>query len=305
LTELAILDALALGKTLSTIAAELYLGQPGVSKALRSAEQRSGLHLVEREGYRVRLTPTGTEVAHRAREALERVQDLNRYVEQLQTGAGGPVRLVTTATPGNSIVPEVVGAFGRRYPEAEIELRIAHRSELWETCARESYDIGFGPETNGLPTANDGWSVERLYQDRITFFVPPDHTLAGRLVALADLEPQRLVGPFAEPYWSDAWHKLEDLGFPATRRMTLLASEAVRRLVKAGGGVGMLLGLSILEEVADGALVPLRLEVQPPTVWYAMALPPHRRRLGILDSFQEFFREKVSSVQSRLASMTG
>jgi hypothetical protein len=52
-------------------------------------------------------------------------------------------------------------------------------------------------------------------------------------------------------------------------------------------------------------LVPLRLEVQPPTVWYAMALPPHRRRLGILDSFQEFFREKVSSVQSRLASMTG
>jgi hypothetical protein len=67
----------------------------------------------------------------------------------------------------------------------------------------------------------------------------------------------------------------------------------------------MLLGLSILEEVADGALVPLRLEVQPPTVWYAMALPPHRRRLGILDSFQEFFREKVSSVQSRLASMTG
>jgi DNA-binding transcriptional LysR family regulator len=304
LTELAILAGLAEGKTLSAIAQQLCLGQPGVSKALRFAEQRTNLPLVERGGYRIKLTATGAEVALKARQVIDRLQELDRFIRELQAGRAGPVRLISTSAPGYAVLPDVVGAFLGSFPAADVQLQVERHNEIWQVCLRDSFDVGLGPLTSDVQLLEArGWLVERLYEDHVTFFVAPGHRLAGRRVGLEEIRQDRIVGPFAEPHWSDTWEQLNGQGFPTTRRMTLLGGDAVKRVVAGGGGLGMLFGLSVLNEVQEGRLVPLLLDILPPSTWYGLVVRADVQRVPIVETFRDFLNARLATVCPQLAAI--
>ncbi len=294
-TELHILVALQNGRTLAEIGEEMYLTQSAVSRALRLAEQKSGVQLLERYGRRLRLTPAGIQIAEQAQSVLAQLSEIDRLLDDMQAGRGGRLRLISSTAPGNYVVPVAVGEFLRMLPSAEVELRVLPPSDMWQTFLDEGYDLAVGPIGVGpQPVDRGDLTVEALYEDELVFFVAPGSPLAEKTeLHWEDVRSQTLVGPFGEPYWPRLWEHLTHQGFSTAKRVSLLGLEGVKLLVEAGGGVGVIFGAAVRREFADGRLVPLRISDLSLPLSYYLVTRRLRQPRPIVDQFRSLLVRSV------------
>lgn len=294
-TELHILVALQNGRTLAEIGEEMYLTQSAVSRALRLAEQKSGVQLLERYGRRLRLTPAGIQIAEQAQGVLAQLSQIDRLLEDMQSGRGGRLRLISSTAPGNYVLPNAVGQFLRTFQDAEVELRVLPPSDMWETFLDEGYDMAVGPIGVGpQPVDRGDLLVEALYEDELVFFVAPASPLAEKAeLHWDDVRSQTLVGPFGDPYWPLLWEHLTHQGFSAAKRVSLLGLEGVKLVVQAGGGVGVIFGAAVRTEIAEGRLVRLRIsDLSLPMSYYLVTRRLHQPR-PIVDEFRNILVRSV------------
>ena len=80
------LDALARHGTFAKAAAALRKQHTGVLYALRALEESTGLTLLDRTGYRTKLTPAGELVLAQCRRLLDAERDLATLCEVMRTG---------------------------------------------------------------------------------------------------------------------------------------------------------------------------------------------------------------------------
>jgi LysR family transcriptional regulator, regulator for metE and metH len=294
-TDLHILVALQNGRTLAEIGEEMYLTQSAVSRALRLAEQKSGVQLLERYGRRLRLTPAGMQIAEQAQGALAQLSEIDRLLDDMQTGRGGRLRLISSTAPGNYVVPVAIGEFLRTLPGAEVELRVLPPSDMWRTFLDEGYDLAVGPIGVGpQPVDRGDLAVEALYEDEVVFFVAPGSPLAEKAdLHWKDLRSETLIGPFGEPYWPQLWEHLTHKGFTAAKRVSLLGLEGVKLVVEAGGGVGVIFGAAVRREFAAGRLLPLRIGDLALPLSYYMVTRRLRQPRPIVDQFRTLLMRSV------------
>ncbi len=91
------LDALAREGTLQLAAKRLRKGHPAVLYALKQLEQQTGLAILDRSGYRTRLTPAGEAVLQHCRAMLDAERDLQATCAVLQSGWEPILRVVFDA----------------------------------------------------------------------------------------------------------------------------------------------------------------------------------------------------------------
>ena len=292
--ELEILAGLRDGKTLTEIAAAVYLGQPAITRALQALRRKAGVPLVEHRGRRVYLTPVGLDIAQSAQEVLLRHHHLDRQLDDLRAGSGGPLNLIATTTPSGFILPPVVGEFLRRYPSIRVNLRTAPPEEIWDIFEAERYDLGVGPPL----LANGPWTAEQLYEDEVTFFVAPDSPLAhGAAVDWEDLERETLIGPFSAPYWD----KVVEARLRGIRRIDVRPADAVKLLVESGGGVGMLLGAAVRRELAEGRLARLHIQGFAGTQPFWLVRRSTAFALPVVEQFDVLLRARVRDLYAQRA----
>jgi DNA-binding transcriptional LysR family regulator len=244
-TELNVLVRLNDGMTQSEAGADLGLEQPSISKILRSAELRVGLPLLQQDGRRSRLTSVGRELAIAGAVALRRLGGLDDFVQSLRAGHAGVVRLIASTTPGSYTLPPLLATFLRANPLANAAF------------AAGAYDLAIVPR---VPFAPD-LVAEALYDDPIVFFAAPGAPIAERMhVGLDDLAGETMVGVFSELFWGQIHHDLARRGYAWRRQIDLRSSEAIKRLVEAGMGTGVLFESSVAAELADGRLVRVPIE---------------------------------------------
>jgi DNA-binding transcriptional LysR family regulator len=286
--ELQILVGLAANKTLAEIGEPLYMLQPAVSRALRAAEARAGLQLTERSGRRLILTAAGEEIARSAQRIISQLNEVDDLVQRLQQGESGTLRIVAANTPANYIIPQVLSKFANRFPDVDIKLRAASTADLWTVFLDERYDVAVAPD----PAVPSHWPAELLYEDELVLFVSPDFPLASSIeVALSDLSSHTLIGPFFQAHWADMWSRLAAQGLSGQRRIDVMASEAVKRLVEAGGGVGMLYRSAIAREDAEGTLVVLPCPEISERLRYVLVQRHTHRPLPVTNGFCAMLRE--------------
>ncbi|HZU05089.1 MAG TPA: LysR family transcriptional regulator [Chloroflexota bacterium] len=296
LVQLEILCGLAQGKTLAQIGEELYLTQPSISKLLHAAEREAGVPLVERRGRRLHLTPAGAEVARTGQRIEIQLQELSRLLQEMRAGITGTLRLLATNTPGNYVLPALIGEFLRDWPAAQLVLRVVPAEALLTFLFEEGYDFAVGPRQ----VHPEDVVVEPLYDDPITFFVSPRTSLVRKSrVTWDDIRQGTLVGPFTQPYWTQFFEQLAARGFTLGKHIDLRALEGVKRLVENSNYVGVLFGAALKREFDDRRLVPLVL----PEVAYSQTFCLIARRgvplAPLAQRFRQFllarFREKYSS----------
>jgi DNA-binding transcriptional LysR family regulator len=256
LVELQVLSGLAEGKTLASIGRELVLGQPSISRILHGAEKRVGIQLAQRQGHRLSLTPAGLELARMAQTVVAQLRVTDQFVEDMRSAQGGPLRLITTYLPGNYALSAAIGEFWRRVPDARVAVRVLSDPDIAGAFLHEAYDLGVGPP--GLYT--EGLLLEPLYDDPVVFFVASSSPLARQQVLeRTDLHAQPVIGSFSDPYWSPLFEELRRRGLAVEHPVDLRATEGVKRLVRAGCGVGVSLQSALHEELASGEFMALQL----------------------------------------------
>jgi len=273
--------------------------EPAISRSLRSAEQRAGFALVERRGRRLYLTASGLELANKARDVTEHLQEIDLLLRDMRSSLRGPLRVLVTPGPGNYVLPGILAAFLRTYPKVDIDLEIVSHTHIWRALVDEAYDVGIGPEP-GIPT---GLSGEHLYLDRLVVFAASGFSLDGRKRWQWDDLRDRtlLVGPFDEVRWQQALEDIGGRGFKPPKEMRVHAIEAVKQMAEAGAGLGVLFESGLWRELAEGRFVEVPISDLDVAVPYGMVRRPTRRPPPIIETFCSFVSREVTPLREAMA----
>src|SRR5512136_69771 len=129
-------------------AAALHLAQPTVSTQLRELADAVGLKLFEPAGRGLRLTEEGALLLETARDLFERWGRFEEEAAALRGLARGRLR-VAAVTTAEYFLPDLLGAFARRYPVIAIELAVENRDAVVQRLERGDDELAvmmFPPE---------------------------------------------------------------------------------------------------------------------------------------------------------------
>lgn len=169
-------------------AAELGVPQSSMSRRIHSLERELRVPLLIHDGRIVRLTPSATRLAERAREPL---RQLDLAIDEV-TGEADPdqgtVRFGFPLTMGSGRVPDLLAAFKSRYRGIRVLLRQAHGSALGADLLVGDLDLAL------VIPAPQRLRHVRIGTQQIQAVVPDSHHLATRRhVRLADLKDETFI----------------------------------------------------------------------------------------------------------------
>lgn len=245
-------------------AERLNLSQPALSAQVAQLEDHLGVLLLERTRRKVLLTPTGREVAERARAILRDVADLEAAARSAQAPLSGTLRLGVLRTLGPYLLPHMLGAMRENYPDLKLYLREEPRAQLLADLARGDLDMVL---LHHAPHDDHHLSVTPLFREPLWAVLPLGHKLAAKTeLAPADLAGEKLI-------LLELGDGLRDPGLALCRavgaaehpdfRATSL--DALRQMVATGLGCTLLPGLYVEAEAQADRQIAVRPLTAPPT----------------------------------------
>jgi DNA-binding transcriptional LysR family regulator len=253
LRQLEVFLATARFENVTRAATELAMSQSAASGSLRELESQFEVKLFDRLGKRLRLSELGQQLRPQAESLLAQAGALEHalagedVIGRLQVGA--------TLTIGNYIAVNMIADFRQRHPQADIVLRVANTETIAAQVA--SFDLDMGLIEGELQHPD----LDSLHWrgDELVVFAAPDHPLA-QASALTDADLLTLPwivrehGSGTRQAFERAMHGiLTDLDIA----MELQHTEAIKRAVEAGLGVGCLSRVCLVDAFNRGSLVPL------------------------------------------------
>lgn len=304
LDQLRVFLAVARHLHFSRAADELYVTQPAVSAAVAKLENHYGVRLFHRIGRRVEITDVGRFLAVEGARLLERVDLLERGLQDFNNLQRGVLSLGASLTVGNYWLPSRIKAFWDRHAGIELRCSLANAEQVLEGTAQGQFDLCFlsGWPDGGPPLLEaELLSAEEVGQEQLLVVVGRGHPWFG----LTQLRPEQLC----ESAWvmrergSGAQALLDGVLTevdvpPETLNVTLVlnSSEMVKAIVLEGGAAAALPETMVRQEVELGLLWPMPIEGctrhrQP--IW----MVKHRQRYGsrLLLAFEELVRAASSS----------
>jgi DNA-binding transcriptional LysR family regulator len=253
LRQLDIFVAISRTESVSRAAEELSLSQSATSSALGEFERQFDLQLFDRVGKSLRINETGQQLLPRAVELLDRAKEIE---DLLQGHAGfGPMKIGATLTVGNYLATIIVARFLQEHPESRIQLQVHNTSTIVQRIANHELDLGLIEGDCYHPDIE----VQPWIADELVVFSAPDHPLAKQQkLSIEQLlkEPWilREKGSGTRETFDRAFH---NYNARFNIRLELEHTEAIKRAVESGLGIGCISRLALKDAFRRGSLVPL------------------------------------------------
>jgi LysR family transcriptional regulator of abg operon len=187
-------DILAVAEHGSLRAAGRHLGiaQPAITRSIREIEHELGVPLFERHAKGVRLTQMGDIFARRAATVQSELRRAREEIDQLKGEATGQVTVALSTASSIALLPRVMAAFRKRYPDALLKvsetLFHAAESEILEG----KVDFYVGPLDEAAASAK--FAVEKLFDNQRLVIARKDHPLRDA-TSMTDLADAQWVSP--------------------------------------------------------------------------------------------------------------
>jgi LysR family transcriptional regulator, low CO2-responsive transcriptional regulator len=255
----------------------LGVSEPAVSQALTALRQSLGDPLLNRGPAGIELTAAGQRIVGLASQMVNLATEAEAAVRQAQ---GGPalLRVVSTATPGEAVVPALLQAFSARAEAVEASLGIAATDAMAALLVERLADVAIGPALEG-PTS-PGVMSEPLLRYRLVVMARTGHPLlrGGSPVARRALADQEwLVDPSGNDPQSDVGQLLQLVGVPEARVSVFPTARAAWAAAAAGDGVAPAVE-HLLSHHAQPALSVMPVVGMPlDLMWHANMLAGDRR----------------------------
>ncbi|MFP6559122.1 LysR substrate-binding domain-containing protein [Paraburkholderia sp. B3] len=272
--------AVADHRNISRAAETLHLSQPAVSGQLRLLQEEFGEALYQRDGRGVRLTPTGEQLAAYAARLRDTWREAYAFRDALRGLERGTLRIGASTTPASYLLPYLMAAFHRRYPDVRIETASGNTSDVVGMLG--AFDIALieGPVGEPLPADT---VVKPWHEDEIVAIAPRTHPLVRRMldraagqdggrIALAALGEYPLVlreeGSGVRQIVERAFARA---AVPMRIALEIAGVEGVKEAVRAGMGIGFVSAMSMRHE--DGALCQIPLGPEPLARRFSILVP--------------------------------
>lgn len=254
LKQIEVFIAVAQLENVTRAADHLNMTQSATSMALADFESQLGRKFFDRVGKRLQLNDTGRFLLPKAQDALARVAELERIINDDQ-GPIGPLRIAASLTIGNYIMPSLIGSFMKANPGAKVSLDVANTRHVIQEVQQFRVDVGFiegfchEPDIEVIP-----WC-----RDEMVVFAAASHPLAQkRTVSPEDLSEADWI--LREP--GSGTREIFDQAVQGKlSRIKLLLefshTEAIQHTVETGIGIGCASRRTLVDALHRGTVVEL------------------------------------------------
>lgn len=297
LRQLEVFLATARLENITRAAESLAMSQSAASGALRELEQQFGIALFERAGKRLKLNELGRMLLPRAEGLLEQAAEL----EQSLAGQGevGALRVGATLTIGNYLAVGIVARYmqdesGRHLPGARVLLDVENTEHIAEGVLHFRLDVGLVEGELHHPDLE----VTPWRDDALTVFCAPEHPLAQKK-SLTDDDLRaatwilRESGSGTRQTFERAMHGLLP-GLDVL--LELQHTEAIKRAVEAGLGIGCLSQVTLVDAFRRGSLVPLQVPHRDFSRQFYFVLHKQKYRSRGIDRWLQLCRDSSAAI---------
>ncbi|MCT6925168.1 MULTISPECIES: LysR family transcriptional regulator [Bacillales] len=254
---------------ISAAAEHLHVAQSAISRQIANLEEELGTPLFERVGRNVKLTPVGKIFLEHSLTALKAIDFATKQVEEYLDPQKGVIKVGFPTSLASYVLPTVISAFKRQYPDVAFQLRQGSYKYLIEAVKNRELNLALlGP----IPPKDELIDVRVLFSENMYALLPTSHPLAkNESINLIDLRHENFV-LFPEGY------VLQKVVVDACRSVGFLPNitsegedmDALKGLVAAGIGITLLPESSLYDSTP-------RLTVKVP-----IAMPVIRRTVGVI-----------------------
>lgn len=246
--------AIAESGTFTAGALRVHVTQAAISMQIRQLENEIGAKVFVRAPRHVILTEAGEQLLRRARHILREHDAALDEIAELAGAERGRLRVGSaSAMVLTDQLPLILADLRAQHPGADISVTSGTSEVLVDQILAGDTDIAFV----SLPVDVRGIKTERLSEDQLVAIASPRHKLAKqRTISAYTLAGERLIlgerggntRRLIDQFFAQA-------GVTLHVAMELSRQQAIRRMVEADMGVGIVPLQSVIEEVENGTLV--------------------------------------------------
>ena len=158
----------------------LHVAQPAISQTILDLEDELSVKLLLRTKRSVQLTAAGTAFLREAEDILRRANEAQQLAQRAARGEVGILGIGFFGTASAPILPALVQAYRRRFPNVELRLFELNPDQQLAAFDEGFIDLGF---TRKLPSDRRAeFEEEVVYTDQLAIALPAAHALAKQKV---------------------------------------------------------------------------------------------------------------------------
>lgn len=206
LRQIEVFRAIMIAGSVSAAGRMLHVSQPAISRVLSLTESRLGFQLFERQRTRLLPTPEARRLFGEVEGLYHGIQRINDLAGNLARSGAGKLRIVTSGSYAERLIPMALERFCKRNPGVHIACRTVTYDELTARFLTGDADVGISM----LAPDHANLKATELGQDELVCLVPGGHPLAQRdAVHAEDLGSVPWIGyPAAAPLGRMLWSLL-------------------------------------------------------------------------------------------------
>ncbi len=256
------------GLNITAASEKLYTSQPGVSKQLKLLEEELGLRLFSRNGKSLDgVTYAGNLVLEKAANIMREVENIKQLAHELQNEQEGSLSIGTTHTQARYVLPDILQAFRKRYPEVKLNLHQGTSEQISEMMKNGLIDFAIASSSGAK--SSDTVSLPCFHWDR-AILMPQDHPLTKlEDIELKDLAEYPIItyvfNQNGQSSFRDAFARE---GLTPNIAITARDADVIKTYVRKGLGVGVAASMAYDPEHDDDLVAISTHDILPScTTW--------------------------------------
>lgn len=281
--------SVAENKSFSRTAEKYYMSQPAVSQHIHALEERMGTKLLDRNNKFVKLNKAGEIVYHYGKEIAALYNKMDYLVDDLTNNASGPIKIGSSYTFGEYLLPNLIAEMLRLYPHVQPDVTIGNTEEIARLVNNNQLDIGI---IEGY-TSRKFLVQKKFLEDSMVIVGSPGLVLKQGDSFIAE-ELSEYTWLMREPGSGtrEANEKLfEQFKIVPGSFLTFSSTQSIKAASEAGLGLSLLSRWAIQKELKYGDLITINTPGTPLTRTFSY-LKNSQYQSKVLESFTELLEQK-------------
>lgn len=159
-------------KNITETAKQYYCSQPSVSRCIKDLEEEYHTVLFERYHHKLLATPSADILYTHALRVLNSYNSL----EQAMLTHNEKIRIGSTVTMSNTLLPKYIQHYSKQYPSIRIEVSVSNGENIYQDLLHNAIDIAF---IENMISSSEVVAIP-FYQDELVLLVPNDHPFTSQ-----------------------------------------------------------------------------------------------------------------------------
>ncbi len=268
------------------------LSQSAASQHIQELEKELGIELLDRSTRPLAVTAAGHLYSDFCRDVLRKREEFNVALDRMKQEVQGTVRVASIYSVGLSEMVQLEQEFGRRLPDAKLEVEYLRPEKVYGSVLSDSADLGLVsyPEPSREITVIP-WRQEEMVVAASTY-----HPLAQRgNVAWNDLKGIDFIGFDDDlPIARDIDRFLSGQGVKVNTTFHFDNIQMIKEAVSHRAGVSIMPARIMKDEIAQGRLVAI--PIAAPELYRPLGIIHRKKKrfYPVAQAFLELLCEKPS-----------